>query len=211
MASDSEAEGLRFGLGNTGAIILQQHHHKRHQDRKLRTSEFGAKCCRNRYSGLQDSILRASGSEARSSRLGLLNTREIRLQQYHNVWIQDQKLRPSVTETKVFILAFKTVAPSFCSNTKPRGFRSEAECSHLTSGTPELLNTNQGAGGRHWTHLLSTLQMAPASWAMAAMAAISQMRMRGFVGDSTITTAVFPGITASFTFLRHARIEISMI
>jgi len=35
--------------------------------------------------------------------------------------------------------------------------------------------------------VLSTHTTAPTSWAIAEMARMSQMRIRGFVGDSTIT------------------------
>jgi len=41
--------------------------------------------------------------------------------------------------------------------------------------------------------LLSTQQMAPAAREMSAMALMSQICMRGFVGDSTSTSLVRPG------------------
>lgn len=58
-----------------------------------------------------------------------------------------------------------------------------------------------GGEGWVWQDLLSTLQMAPAARAMAAMAAMSQICMRGLVGDSTITNAVMPAWMAASTFL----------
>lgn len=47
---------------------------------------------------------------------------------------------------------------------------------------------------RMWTG--DVVQQSPTSWAMAVRVVMSQICMRGLVGDSSITSFVLPGISA---------------
>ena len=52
---------------------------------------------------------------------------------------------------------------------------------------------------------VSNAGMRSTSWAMADRAAMSQICMRGLVGDSSITSLVRPGISAALTALPHTQ------
>lgn len=80
-----------------------------------------------------------------------------------------------------------------------------------TNLVPEVMLMSAPRSSGRWNTgammLLSTHVMAPAARAMAAMAAMSQICMRGLVGDSTMTSLVRPGWMAARTALGEEKKE----